>query len=234
MQVVTCMQAGACLSSAPMLDNRARIIDAAARVYAAHGYRGATTRRIAEEAGVNEVTLFRQFGSKSALLDAMVTECTDLLRVPLPAEPEHPEAELLHWVRTHMADIAQKRDLLRQIMREFSEHPDHAACAGEGPAVAAAQLRDYVLRLRRGGHLDTTSPDAASAPEVAAAVTMLMSALFVDAMDRELMPHLFATTADEAPRAYVRLFLRGIGYRGAAPMNADSETGADAPAASTT
>jgi AcrR family transcriptional regulator len=55
-----------------MLENRSRIIEAAARIYAAHGYRGATTRRIAEEAGVNEVTLFRQFGSKSALLDAMV------------------------------------------------------------------------------------------------------------------------------------------------------------------
>ena len=164
-----------------MIDNRARIIDAAARVYAAHGYRGATTRRIAEEAGVNEVTIFRQF------------------------------------------------DLLRQIRREFSEHPDHAACAGEGPAVAAAQLRDYVLRLRRAGLLDTTSPNAASAPEVGAAVAMLMSALFVDAMDRELMPHLFTTAADEAPRAYVRLFLRGIGCCGADAKHVD----AHAPAAST-
>ena len=49
-------------------DARHRILAAAARVYAQHGWRGATTRRIADEAGVNEVTLFRQFGSKDALL----------------------------------------------------------------------------------------------------------------------------------------------------------------------
>ena len=50
-------------------DHRHRILNAAARVYALHGWRGATTRRIADEAGVNEVTIFRQFGSKDALLD---------------------------------------------------------------------------------------------------------------------------------------------------------------------
>jgi AcrR family transcriptional regulator len=196
-----------------MLENRSRIIDAAARVYAAHGYRGATTRRIAEEAGVNEVTLFRQFGSKSALLDAMVESCLDMRLVALPAVPIDPEAELTLWVAAHMADIAGKRDLLRQVMREFSEHPDHATCAGKGPAVAADQLRDYVIQLRRVGWLDTDPRTEASAAEVASAVTMLMAAFFVDAMDRVMMPQLFTTPVDEAPRAYVRVFLRGIGLR---------------------
>lgn len=196
-----------------MLDNRARIIDAAARVYAAHGYRGATTRLIAEEAGVNEVTLFRHFGSKSALLDAMIAECVDLSRRSLPAQPKDPEGELLRWVSGHMQQITAKRDLLRQVMREVGDHPQHIECAGKGPAEAAEQLREYVVRLRRHGWLDTTTDDAASAVEVAAAVSMLMSALFVDAMDRDMMPHLFSTPADEAPGAYVRLFLRSLGAR---------------------
>ncbi len=39
------------------------------RVFAESGFRGATTRRIAEAAGVNEVTLFRQFKSKTALIN---------------------------------------------------------------------------------------------------------------------------------------------------------------------
>jgi AcrR family transcriptional regulator len=201
-----------------MLENRSRIIEAAARVYAAHGYRGATTRRIAEEAGVNEVTLFRQFGSKSALLDAMVEASLDLRLVALPAVPVDPEAELTLWVAAHMTDIAGKRDLLRQVMREFSEHPDHATCAGKGPAVAADQLRDYVIQLRRVGWLDTdpaTEASAAEVAEVASAVTMLMAAFFVDAMDRVMMPQLFTTPVDEAPRSYVRVFLRGIGVRSA-------------------
>lgn len=196
-----------------MIDNRTRIIEAAARVYAAQGYRGATTRLIAEEAGVNEVTIFRQFGSKSALLDAMIAECVDLSRRSLPGQPKDPPAELARWVAGHMQQITMKRDLLRQVMREVGEHPQHIECAGKGPAEAAEQLREYVVRLRRHGWLVTDTSDAASAIDVSAAVTMLMTALFVDAMDRDMMPHLFHTPAEEAPRAYVRLFLRSLGVR---------------------
>ncbi len=45
-----------------------RILDAALKVFASEGYTGATTRRIAEEANVAEVTLFRKFQSKENLL----------------------------------------------------------------------------------------------------------------------------------------------------------------------
>jgi AcrR family transcriptional regulator len=196
-----------------MLDNRSRIIEAAARVYAAHGYRGATTRRIAEEAGVNEVTLFRQFGSKSALLDAMVEECLGMRHVGLPEVPNDPEAELTLWVTAHMRDLVAKRDLLQHVMRDTAEHPDHATCATQGPAAAADQLRAYVVQLRRHGWLDTDPVTEATVLDVSAAVTMLMAAFFVDAMDRVMMPSLFTTPAAEAPRSYVRVFLRGIGLR---------------------
>ena len=44
------------------------ILDAALAVLAREGYGGATTRKIAEEAGINEVTLFRKFKSKEKLI----------------------------------------------------------------------------------------------------------------------------------------------------------------------
>jgi AcrR family transcriptional regulator len=47
-------------------------LSAAARVFARDGLEGATTRAISREAGVNEVTLFRQFGTKEHLLEAVV------------------------------------------------------------------------------------------------------------------------------------------------------------------
>jgi AcrR family transcriptional regulator len=52
------------------MEARSRLLEAALRVFEEVGSRGATTRRIAAEAGVNEVTLFRLFGSKAALLSA--------------------------------------------------------------------------------------------------------------------------------------------------------------------
>jgi len=52
-------------------ETRARILAAARELFERHGTRGTTTREVADRAGVNEATLFRHFGSKRALLDAM-------------------------------------------------------------------------------------------------------------------------------------------------------------------
>jgi len=72
------------------MDIRDKLLDAAAQVYARTGYRGATTRRIAQQAGVNEITLFRHFGSKQALIQA-VLDCGGPPSLgTLPAEPRHP------------------------------------------------------------------------------------------------------------------------------------------------
>src|SRR5437870_5781843 len=52
----------------PPTPARAKLLQAAAIVFAREGLQGATTRMIAQEAGVNEVTLFRLFENKDRLL----------------------------------------------------------------------------------------------------------------------------------------------------------------------
>ncbi|BAH40135.1 MAG TPA: TetR/AcrR family transcriptional regulator [Gemmatimonas aurantiaca] len=193
-------------------DHRHRIIEAAARVYAQHGWRGATTRRIADEAGVNEVTLFRQFGSKHALLDQMMQLCARRDSSPsMPRTPKDPENDLLQWVVNQHEKISTMRSIVRQMMSDAEERPDVAGCASHGPSAAAAQLREYVVQLRRHGWIPE-SGDVTPA-EVRAAVTMLMGALFADAMNRDLMPAMFSLPVQESLRGYVRIFLRGIGVR---------------------
>ncbi len=54
----------------PTEDTRQRLIAAAMQLFGQAGYTRASTRLIAETAGVNEVTLFRHFGSKKNLLMA--------------------------------------------------------------------------------------------------------------------------------------------------------------------
>jgi len=59
-----------------------RLIEAAFEEFSTKGIAGARTRTIAERAGCNEVTLFRHFGSKEALLEASVAHAAaDLLDV---------------------------------------------------------------------------------------------------------------------------------------------------------
>ena len=71
------MQVTTCMTTPPRASRRRpparqRLLFAAARVFARDGLEGATTRAISREAGVNEVTLFRHFGTKEHLLEAVV------------------------------------------------------------------------------------------------------------------------------------------------------------------
>jgi len=204
-------------------DHRNRILHAAASVYSQYGRQGATTRRIAAEAGVNEVTIFRQFGSKAALLEIAMRECSRIdALAPLPREPVDPEHELTMWARAHYDGICRMRAIVRQMLSDASEGTEARACAKHGPSSALAQLRDYVVRLRRGGWINDTA--GVRPAEVGTAVSMLMGAVFNDAMNREMMPELFPQRPIDSLRAYVRIFLRGIGTRSEASPRAPRTT----------
>ena len=197
------------------MDIRDKLLDAAARVYAEVGYRGATTRRIAQEAGVNEITLFRHFGSKEALLVEAIRHCDGGFALPqLPREPVEPEAELTEWCLAHHAMLFEKRNLIRTCMGEMAERPELGRPGAGGPHIAAAMLRDYFVRLRERGM-------ATAEFDPGCAAWLLLAAIFADAMWRDVM------TGEEiaqsgcgwkGPEATfsecVRTVLRGVGALG--------------------
>ncbi len=56
------------------LDRRRQIMRTASTLFARRGYRGTTTREIAERAGINEALLFRHFPSKEKLYWTIIEE----------------------------------------------------------------------------------------------------------------------------------------------------------------
>ena len=191
------------------MDTRERILQAAARVYAQHGFRGATTRLIAIEAGVNEVSLFRTFGSKAALFEAMMQSHAASLPVPtLPDVPGDAQAEITHWCAALLAHMRQWRSIIRKSFGELEERPEAAVVMCEGPNCAAASLSAYVTRLQAAGLADETA-------DVATAVSMFISSMFGDAISRDVLPHAFPQPEEEAPAKYVGVFLRAVGASGA-------------------
>lgn len=183
---------------------RQQLLDAAVRVYAEFGFRGATTRRIAEEAGVNEVTLFRLFGSKQALIfEGLRAHALVGAAKPLPETPKDPMVELTTWATDEHRTMFECRGMIRTNMAEWNERPETAPCVTDGPQHSHLALRGYANRLVEQG---VVPHDA----EIASASAMLMGALFADAMGREMMPEMFPPLED-APATYVRLFLRSIG-----------------------
>lgn len=187
------------------MDNRDRILQAAARVYAQHGFRGATTRLIAIEAGVNEVTLFRTFGSKAALFEAMMRSHTAAAPLPeLPDVPGDPETDLTAWAMALIANMRESRSLIRKSIGELEERPGAAISVCEGPNCAAMLLTSYVGRLQETDRADETA-------DVATAVSMFMSSMFGDVICRDIIPNAFPQPAEDAPAKYVRTFLRAVG-----------------------
>jgi AcrR family transcriptional regulator len=187
------------------MDIRQRILDAAKRVYTQHGFRGATTRLIAIEADVNEVTIFRTFGSKAALFEALMESQVAGSPIPeLPDNPADPEREMTVWCAAILRYMRENQALLRTSFGELEERPEAAVSMCEGSNCAGMILTDYLLRLQQMGiaHADGDIPTA---------VSMLISAMFGDAISRDVMPNSFPQPADEAPARYVRTVLRALG-----------------------
>ena len=187
------------------MNRRDEILAAAAEVFAQHGFRGSTTRRIADAAGVNEITLFRQFGSKEVLLREAMKHMTQSVGLTtLPEKPVDPEAELTGWSESFIQHLRLRSSIIRKTMSEIEERPEMSKCASYVPRQASNDLCIYLTALREHGRT-TEQFD----PKTAAA--MLMGSIFADAMGREMMPDVYPQPASKAAHMYTRLLLRAIG-----------------------
>jgi AcrR family transcriptional regulator len=187
------------------MNKRSHILEAAASLFGEHGYRGTTTRRIAFDAGVSEVTLFRIFGTKEELLrEALAGVAAPKATVrALPSEPADPERELVQWCAAYLRQLQRARSILRKSMGELAQRPSIVAQTAAVPADASRVLREYLKRASRSRLLPAGF-------DVMTAATLLAGVLFADALSRDLLPDEFPGPETQAPRRYVRLVLDGI------------------------
>jgi AcrR family transcriptional regulator len=186
---------------------REALLRSTVKLFAEGGTKAASTRRIAKDAGVNEVTLFRHFGKKEDLICSAMRWFADQHRVePLPAEPRDPEHELVGWCKEHHRRMHALRTLIRTCMADHLEHPDRNSPTLKMPVQINNELYEYLRRLRTAG-LAEGSWNARSA------ANMLMGALFSDAMGRDAMPERFPEDAETSIEQYVGLLLSAIGAR---------------------
>ncbi|HET8635144.1 MAG TPA: TetR/AcrR family transcriptional regulator [Gemmatimonadales bacterium] len=188
------------------MDVRERILEAAAALYSTVGFRGTTTRRIAADAGVNEVTLFRHFGSKEALIREVISRgWSRFCFEALPEQPGDPATEIAEWALRYYGLHAECAAFIRTRLGEFQEHPEILPTTEPPPpARIAALLAAYLERLQQEGRM---RPDI----RPARAAAMLIGALFADAITRVGVVQMYGTSPDEDVRQYVQIFLRGIG-----------------------
>jgi AcrR family transcriptional regulator len=133
MQVIACMDSPE-LTSKPLKSHpssvdvtRKRILAAAELVFSRDGFQGATTREIAREADVNEVTLFRHFRTRDELLRATLEHgCAayDALIRPDEVWESDLRGRLEIFVRESYAIVRHKEAIVRAFISEARVLPE--------------------------------------------------------------------------------------------------------------
>jgi AcrR family transcriptional regulator len=132
-------------------DTTDRILAAFLELVAERGIEATTMRQLAEQAGVNEVTIFRHFGNKRALAGEAVRRghpAAALAAYPLAIDgssPDRAAAGLLELLRFLRRTLKDHSALLQFGMGEYWRFPELTAAIGSAPKAA----RDLVERALR-------------------------------------------------------------------------------------
>ena len=106
---------------------KGKIVEAALKLFSKEGYLGATTREIAREAGVAEVTLFRYFPSKENLFEETLKAHSFLpeLRGLLPEVMEMSyERALCVIAKRFIETLLRRKDHIKIMQAEMQRYPE--------------------------------------------------------------------------------------------------------------
>jgi AcrR family transcriptional regulator len=137
-------------------DTRRRISTAAMELFAEHGFAATTVAAIAERAGVSVPTIYAAFGSKGAILTALMTrfeedaDVTDW-RSRVAAEPD-PRAKLTAFARWSARLFSTSRAVILAAGGAATD-PAMLALKAEGDRRRRAGMRDLVAILADAGAL---------------------------------------------------------------------------------
>lgn len=145
-------------------DTRQRILEAAAQVFAEKGYARATTRALAEAAGVNEVTLFRHFGSKEGLFSAIIEAyAAPALNTAMAAQLTGDyRRDLLIMGGYVLRALLERREAMRLMLCEAEHFPEVRQVLAQNPRQLRQALAGYLRRQMAQGQVRDLHAEAAA------------------------------------------------------------------------
>ena len=194
-----------------------RILEAALKVFASEGYTGATTRKIAEEANVAEVTLFRKFKSKENLLKEVlnnnrtVFSSLDLLfQVQKDVDLETELRILGKNVAKAMKD--RKKDnktrmFMHMLFEEGRRRPEVAEALSYFLQMNINPLSEYFAVQIKNGKMRNINSRSAALTFVS---YFVYTSLVRDVLGDSFLGNNFLGNSDEEIERFIDIFTKGI------------------------
>jgi AcrR family transcriptional regulator len=143
-----------------------RLLDATLKLISEKGYLGSTTREIAQEAGVTELTLFRHFGTKEKLFEALLRNHTFLPRLKelLPELDGLSYGDSLRLIATRfLLSLKERKSMVKIMYSEVTIYPEKIKKLYKKFADdLRLTLASYFRGLQKQGLLRTVSPEMAA------------------------------------------------------------------------
>ena len=147
-------------------ETKEKLLKATLRLISEKGYLGATTREIAQEAGVTELTLFRHFGSKEKLFEELLNSYTFLpmLRDLMPELDGLSCEEALRLIATRfLLSLKDRKSMVKIMYSEMTIYPEKVRRVyNKFVDEMRATLAGYFRTLQKRGMLRKVSPEMAA------------------------------------------------------------------------
>jgi AcrR family transcriptional regulator len=193
----------------PRKQREAQILDAATRVFATKGYRAATTKEIAAEAGISEGTIYNYFESKYDLLIAMSQRLA--LESLEQLDSLSPQQDVRAYITAVVSDrfdlLIKHIDLIRALMPEVLVDEDlRQAYTNDVLAPALSYLGAIIENRTRAGMFRKVKTDIVARAMIGA----VMSFGYLWLRDPSLLEQ---RSREELVSEVVGLFVDGLRVR---------------------
>jgi AcrR family transcriptional regulator len=187
-------------------ETRERILDSALRVFADHGYDGASVTQICEHAGVSKGALYHHYPTKQAVFLALLEHWLASVDVGLETlrEGQSDVAELLLQMADFSRLVFDAADGRLPMFLEFWSQASHDPTIWKATVAPYRRYRDYFASLVQegiaSGSLQDVDPEAAAHLIVSVALGLLLQGM----LDTE------RTDWKTMPRKTIQLMLQGM------------------------
>ena len=186
-------------------DTRQRILEAAFTICARFGLPGATTKAIAKAAGVNEVTLFRHFGTKEKLLSAAVDKFGGPALAPAIESRFTGEyrKDLITFGTGILNILLERQELLLMLLCESIRNVTVRRVMARNPQEIRKMLARYLKTQMEKGTIKKQHPEAMAQ----AFLGMFFAyAVVLNAIDEAIEPSI---SNEELVAQFVDIFIEG-------------------------